>query len=78
MDFSHYSHLGDGRVGVYFNDWTTEEGELLVVAGGSRSKVREQYLLYIQRELVQRENLSRERTWELRLLRVDMSSTDSG
>ncbi|EXJ70779.1 uncharacterized protein A1O5_05769 [Cladophialophora psammophila CBS 110553] len=40
--FSHYEHLDDGRVRAHFADSTRVEGDILIGADGSKSKVREQ------------------------------------
>lgn len=48
--FTRYEELEDGRVRAYFADGTTVEGDVLVAADGSKSKVREQRLPHIKRE----------------------------
>ncbi len=48
--FTHYETLPDGSVRAFFADGTTAEGDILVGADGSKSKVREQRLPKLARE----------------------------
>ena len=47
--YSHHEQLNNGRVRAYFADGTSEDGDVIVGADGSHSKVREQYLPDIKR-----------------------------
>ena len=48
--YSRFETLLDGRVRAFFADGTTEDGDVLVGAADTRSKVRQQYLPHIRRE----------------------------
>ena len=48
--FTHFKDIEGGRVRAYFADGTMEEGDVLIGADGSRSKVREQRLPSLHRE----------------------------
>lgn len=48
--FTHYEEMEDGRVRAHFADGSNEDGDILIGADGSKSKVREQRLPYVQRE----------------------------
>lgn len=50
MTFIHYEEIEGGQVRVYFADGTAEEGDVLIGADGSKSKVREQRLPHVRRE----------------------------
>lgn len=42
--FSHYKQRDDGKVTAFFEDGTSDTGDVLVAADGSNSRVRRQYL----------------------------------
>lgn len=42
--FSHYEQRDDGKVIAFFEDGTSDTGDILVAADGSNSRVRKQYL----------------------------------
>ncbi|HBP5563368.1 TPA: FAD-dependent monooxygenase [Pseudomonas aeruginosa] len=48
-EYTHYENLPDGRLKIYFTDGTSAEGDLLVGADASNSKVRKQYLPGLKR-----------------------------
>lgn len=48
--FTHYENIAHDRVRAYFSDGTSEDGDVLIGADGSKSKVREQRLPHVQRE----------------------------
>ncbi|KAI1610698.1 hypothetical protein EDD36DRAFT_301120 [Exophiala viscosa] len=48
--FTHYEQLDNGRVRAHFAGETSAEGDILIGADGSKSKVREQRLPHLQRE----------------------------
>lgn len=47
--FTHYEEVEGGKIRAYFEDGSTEEGDILIGADGSKSKVREQRLPHVQR-----------------------------
>lgn len=47
--FTHYEQLENGRVRAYFDDGSSEDGDVLVGAEGSHSQVRQQYLPHLKR-----------------------------
>ena len=69
--FSHYEQFNNGRVRAHFDDRTWEDGDVLIGADGSHSKLREQYLPRIQRDdlgilaIAGRYVLDKQRTREL-------------